>query len=719
MSSASKEHMALESPVTAVSGCAGARAKRLEKLGIHTVRDLVTWYPHRYIDMSHITPCAQAPIGEVVTVMGRLEGVKQKQPRPNLHIIEAAVVDDTGAVAAVWFKQPWLINKLHPGDTVSMTGKVSFNYGMKQMTSPMFEAVGKEDSSPKLAMIPVHKATEGLAPSWMRRLVANALGQLGDIEDPLPAALRARRAFMGRKAALRAIHFPASSQAQVEAHMRLAYEELLRLQLVMMVRRNAEVSSGGCVEHRVGAAVAAFRAQLPFELTSEQNAAVADIERDMCAARAMNRMLLGDVGTGKTVVAGFALCTAADSGCQVAMMAPTEVLARQYESKLGPMLDACQVSWATLTGSTPAAERARILEDLASGALQVVFGTHALIEPDVVFKRCSLVVIDEQHRFGVGQRTALRAKGDAADLLVMTATPIPRTLALTLYGDLDTSYIRQRPAGRPPVTTRVISRENRRAAYEAIRRQLSQGRQAYIVCPLVGLTREQRAAAAQDGSMGGALRGEGEVANLKAAQDEAAFLAAKVFSQWEVGLLTGRMPAAQKQQVMADFAAGKIQLLVATTVIEVGIDVPNATVMMVEDADRFGLSQLHQLRGRVGRGEHPAEVFLVADPGKDDELLQARMEAMVTTDDGFKLAQADLAARREGDVLGSRQHGMAHLKLANVVDDAELVATAHADARAILEHDPFLTSTEHELLAADIAAVFKDTLPDPLERGLN
>ena len=703
---APKGQITLESPVTAVSGCAGARAQKLAKLGIRTVRDLVTWYPHRYIDLSNIISCAEAPIGEVVTVMGRLEGVRQKTARGNMHIIEAAVVDETGAVAAVWFRQPWLINKLHPGDTVSMTGKIAFNYGMKQMTSPLFEVVGADDTSPKLAMIPVHKATEGLAPSWMRRLVSNALTQLGDVTDPLPASLRAQRGLMGRKAALRYIHFPNSARSQGEARLRLAYEELLRLQLVMIMRRNAEVASGGYVAHRIGQAVCDFEHNLPFELTQEQRAAVTDIEADMCGVRPMNRMLLGDVGCGKTVVAGFALCVAADSSAQAAMMAPTEVLARQYADKLGPMLDAAGVRWAVLTGSTPSAKRTQVLGGLASGSLQVVFGTHALIEPDVAFRRCSLVVIDEQHRFGVGQRAALRAKGDAADLLVMTATPIPRTLALAMYGDLDTSYIRQRPAGRAPVRTQVISRDNRRAAYEAIRRELAAGRQAYIVCPLVGLTREQREKAGEDGTMSGALRGETDLANLKAAQDEAEYLSAKVFPQYQVGLLTGRMPAAQKQQVMEDFVANRIQVLVATTVIEVGIDVPNATVMMIEDADRFGLSQLHQLRGRVGRGKCAGEVFLVADISRDDEVLQARMDAMVSTNDGFKLAQADLVARREGDVLGSRQHGMAHLKLANVVDDAGLVACAHEDARSLLECDPLLEQREHRLLLRDIQALF-------------
>lgn len=708
MPSGNPAHLTLSSPVTEVAGCAAARAQALSKLGITTVRDLVSSYPHRYIDLTKTVSCADAPIGETVTVSGRLEGVKQKQPRGNLHIIEAAVVDETGAVSLVWFRQPWMINKLHPGDLVTATGKVAFNYGMKQMSSPVLETLEAEKSAFALTMIPVHKANDAIKPSWMRRLVSNALTQLGDMQDPLPAYLRAKHALIGRKAALRAIHFPQSSSIRQRARCRLAYEELLRLQLVMMARRNAQMAHAGFTAHAGKAKLEAFLAQLPFELTQEQQAAARDIVLDMRAARPMNRMLLGDVGTGKTVVAGMALCVAADNKTQAAMMAPTEVLARQYARKLGPMLDACGVRWAVLTGATKPSERSSILERTAQGELDVVFGTHALIEPDVVFKELTAVIIDEQHRFGVDQRQALRAKGSASDLLVMTATPIPRTLALALYGDLDTSFIRQRPASRPSVTTRVISRDGRRHAYEAIREELKEGRQAYVVCPLVGLSREAREAALQDGSMSGALRGETEVANLKAAQDEADFLALKVFTQARVGLLHGKMSAAQKQEVMEDFAAGGIDVLVCTTVIEVGIDVPNATVMMIEDADRFGLSQLHQLRGRVGRGSHPGQVFLVADPAKDDDALKARMDAMVSCDDGFKLAQLDLASRREGDVLGTRQHGMAHLRLANVVDDAQLVECAHEDARAILAADPTLSASQNTALAADINAVFPD-----------
>lgn len=711
MPAAPAHSLSLDSPVTHVRGCASARAKALAKLGIATVRDLVCWYPHRYIDLSNRVPCASAPLGETVSVVGRLEGVRQKQPRPGMHVIEAAVVDETGAMALVWFKQPWLINSLHPGDRVCATGKVAFNYGMRQMSSPLIEVLGQGDDGPQ-GMVPVHRACEGVSAAWMRRLVANALNQLGDsLADPLPARLRAGRRLMGLKAALRAVHFPRDARQLEEARRRLAYEELLRLQLEMMMRRNRELAGARACAHVRGAGVEALLRGLPFELTGDQRRAAGEIFADMQAPQPMNRMLLGDVGCGKTVVAALACALAADSGWQAAMMAPTEVLARQHAAKLGPLMEQAGIGWGLLTGSTPAAQRAQLLEGLASGSVQVVFGTHALIEDDVRFRRLSLAVIDEQHRFGVGQRARLRAKGEGCDLLVMTATPIPRTLALTLYGDLDTSFIRERPGNRPPVRTQLVSRGSRRVAYEAIRRALAAGRQAYIICPLVGLSAKQRAQAAEDGRMGGALRGEADLARPKAAREEAAYLAAKVFPGARVGLLTGQMPAAEKAQVMADFSSGAIQLLVATTVVEVGVDVPNATVMMIEDADRFGLSQLHQLRGRVGRGQHPGEVFLVADPG-DDDALRARMEALLSCSDGFALAEADLRARREGDVLGSRQHGAAHLRLANVADDGELVSAAHGDARAILAADPELSQPACAGLAAELKAVFGNPSQD-------
>ena len=695
-----------------------ARAKNLAKMGIVTVRDLLENYPRRYIDLSNIETAARAPIGQFVTVVGTVDEITEKQPRRRLHILEVAIFDGTGIIIATWFRQPWMTAKFERGMRVAFSGKVSFEYGFKRMANPYVAFLG-EPGQPhaRLAqMIAVHPTTEGVSTTWMRRFIANALEQTADVTDPLPVDLRARHGLVSKKAALRQIHFPEDRAQMLQARKRLAYEEVLRLQIEMMRLRRAETLDADPVVHVPGVRVEGLRARLPYTLTDEQERAIADIMGDMCAPRCMNRMLLGDVGTGKTIVAAFGLALSADSGCQAAMMAPTEVLARQYASKLGPLFDAARISWGTLTGSTASEERERLLAAAADGSLQVLFGTHALIEPTVSFARLSLVVIDEQHRFGVNQRAALRMKGPGCDLLVMTATPIPRTLALTLYGDLDTSYIRTRPGNVTPTHTELVSRDARGRAYEAIKEALAQGRQAYVICPLVGLSRERRAERAEDGSLLASLANGSDISDPKAAEEEAARLQREVFAGYTVGLLTGRMSAAEKQQVMSAFNAGDIDVLVATTVVEVGVDVPNATMMLIEDAERFGLSQLHQLRGRVGRGQHPGTVFLVADPGKDDTETQARMDAFVSTTDGFELAEADLRTRHEGDVLGSRQHGAETLKLVNVIDDAKLISCAHADALEILEDDPDLRAPEHAALAADIERVFAD-LDETANRG--
>ena len=400
----------------------------------------------------------------------------------------------------------------------------------------------------------------------------------------------------------------------------------------------------------------------------------------MAAPHPMNRLLLGDVGTGKTVVAAHALAACADSASQAAMMAPTEVLAAQYARAVGPLLDAAGVSWALLTGSTAAAERRSVLAGLTDGSITVAFGTHALIQPDVAYRRLTLAVVDEQHRFGVQQRLALRSKGGSPDLLVMTATPIPRSLALTLYGDLDTTYLRSRPKGRgvDHVVTRLVPMSGRADAYQEVRDAVASGHQAYVVCALVD---------------------ESDALQAKAATSEARRLQRQVFPDLRVGLLTGPMPSAAKTEAMERFRAGETDILVATTVIEVGVDVPRATVLIVEDADRFGLSQLHQLRGRVGRGEEPGLVMLFADPKTDDG--RARMDAIVSTNDGFELAELDLRLRGEGEVLGDRQSGVPGLRLASLVNDMDLLQMAREDARAILEADPALTQPQHVPLRED------------------
>ncbi|MCI2242713.1 ATP-dependent DNA helicase RecG [Adlercreutzia faecimuris] len=701
--------LALDEPVGRVRLVSPARAKALEKLGIRTVRDLVTHFPRRYVDLSAVRTVADARIGESCTVRGTVHEIKLKRPRPNLPLVEMALVDGTGTLMVTCFRQPWLMDQVRAGDVVAVAGKVEFDYGFKRMTNPYLEKV--EGGQAAAMIIPVHPATEKLSPAWMRRLAENALAAVRGLYDPLPLSLREKYRLMSRGSALSCIHFPQTMGEVAEARRRLAYEELLVLELFLM-QEGARRSAGRTPVSHVadGPYLRRLGEALPFSLTGEQDQARRDLLAVMAAPRTANHMILGDVGTGKTAVAAFGLAAAADTGGQALLMAPTEVLAVQHGRSLGPLLDAAGVTYDVLTGSTPAAEREAILARVAGGTTDVLIGTHALLEDDVAPRNLTLVVIDEQQRFGVDQRARLLAKGEAPDAVYLTATPIPRTLALALFGSLTLSYIREKPHAGAARATRVVTKERRGVAYDAAREALGRGEQVYVVCPLIGKGTEERdakAAAARDEEDGAAhpvvsIESEADLAgdDVAAATREAAMLQSSTFADYEVALLHGGMTAAEKKQVMDRFRAGEIGVLVATTVIEVGVDVPNATVMIIEDADRFGLSQLHQLRGRVGRGEKPAEVFLVS-ASKQDAALQ-RLGAMERTDDGFELASFDLSLRREGDILGNRQHGASGLKLVNVVRDGRIIEAAHADAAALLEEDPALEAPEHRALAREV-----------------
>ena len=664
-----------------------ARATALGRLGIERVGDLVRHYPSRYLDLTSVASLRDVRPGTEGTVVGRVHEVKVKKPRPRLTITEVAIVDGTGVLIGVWFNQPYIQTKFVAGDRVAFAGKVELDYGFKQIKTPFVEKLAPEaDDSEAGHVLPVHRATEGLSTTWLRRLVAAAVDDFADVPDHLPSSLRAERDLVPLHTALRDVQFPPSLVEARAAHYRLAYDELLMLQLYMAMRRHALTRENAGVAHPLdGPALAALQGAVPFELTGDQVRAIGEVLADMAEPRPMNRLLLGDVGTGKTLVAAHALAVAADGSGQAAMMAPTEVLASQYSSAVGPLLDSAGITWALLTGSTPIAEKRRIHAALADGSLQVAFGTHALLEEAVAFKRLTLAIVDEQHRFGVNQRLGLRGKGASADLLVMTATPIPRSLALTLYGDLETSYLRERPRSRAAVKTSLVKPAGRDRAYEHVRASVRAGRQAYVVCALVD---------------------ESDTAQARAATREAERLATQVFSDLRVGLLTGRMRPAEKLRVMQAFRDGDIDVLVATTVIEVGVDVPNATIMIIEDAERFGLAQLHQLRGRVGRGEHPGEVYLFADPKGNEG--RERMDAIASTSDGFELAAYDLKLRGEGQILGDRQHGMPALRLASVLTDGELIEVARSDARKLIEADPHLRAAEHRPLLAEVKRVYRE-----------
>ena len=662
-----------------------ARAECLERLGISTVGDLVRHYPFRYLDLTRVESLLRVRPGDDATVVGRVHEVKVKKPRPRLSVTEVALVDGTGVIVGVWFNQPWVSQRFAVGERVAFSGKVTLDYGLKKITSPFFEKLAAEEDAESAARIlPVHRTTDGLTTGWLRRLIAAAVDDVADIPDHLPASLRVTRDLVSLGAALRGIHFPDSIATAGSARRRLAYDELLLLQLYMAMRRHSLTRENAGIAHVIeGPRLGALRRAVPFELTADQARATDEILNDMAQPRPMNRLLLGDVGTGKTVVAAQALACVADSGAQATMMAPTEVLAAQYAEKVGPLLDAADIRWGLLTGSTPAARRRELLQLTADGSLSVLFGTHALLEQTVTFSRLSLAIVDEQHRFGVSQRLGLRGKGAAADLLVMTATPIPRSLALTLYGDLATSYLRERPYASAGVTTHLVKPHTATPAHDAVRAAVAHGHQAYVVCSLVD---------------------ESNAAQAKAATREADRLANQVFPDLRVGLLTGRMRPAEKAASMAAFRAGETDVLVSTTVIEVGVDVPNATVMIIEDADRFGLAQLHQLRGRVGRGSVPGEVWLVADPKSPES--KERLAALLASSDGFVLAEKDLQLRGEGNVLGDRQHGIPDLRLASLIDDLALVEQARTDAFAIVEADPHLSDPEHGPLLGEMHRVF-------------
>lgn len=675
----------LDDPVVSARYVDPTRAKALERLDVRTIGDLLRHYPLRYLDLSSTASLAEIRPGTDATVIGHVHEVRVKKPKPRLTITEVAIVDGTGVLLGVWFNQPYIQTRFKVGDRVAFAGRVELAFGLKQITNPFTERLSEDAEESHIGRIlPVHPATEGLTTGWLRRLVAAAVDDHALVPDHLPAALRAQHGFVSLHTALRDIHFPPTMADAAAARQRLAYDELLMLQLYMAVRRHSLTRERAGHAHRLdGPALTHLRDEPPMLPTEDQARAIDEILADMERPQPMNRLLLGDVGTGKTLVAAHALAAAADSGFQAAMMAPTEVLAIQYAEKLGPIMDACGVAWGLLTGSTPAAQRRDLLGELSEGRLSVLFGTHALLEESVAFKHLSLAIVDEQHRFGVNQRLGLRGKGGAADLLVMTATPIPRSLALTLYGDLATSYLRQRPVQGAGITTSVLDRTAADRAYKRVRTAVASGRQAYVICALVD---------------------ESDAAEAKAATKEAERLRTEVFPDLRVGLLTGRMRPAEKARVMREFRDREIDVLVSTTVVEVGVDVPNATVMIIEDADRFGLAQLHQLRGRVGRGQHAGEVFLFAKSRSKEA--HARLDALVSTSDGFALAEQDLQLRGEGRILGDRQHGMPELRLASVLADGELIALARADAFAIVAEDPHLKAPENAPLLREVKRTF-------------
>jgi ATP-dependent DNA helicase RecG len=669
----------LATPLQYLKGVGPRRAADLARAGLATVEDLFYRFPIRYEDRSRLQSIATLKAGESASISGRIVhcGVRSTR-RPGFTIFEALIADDSGGVRATWMNQPFLRDVFAQGQRVVVFGAVEMRgSGGLQLTNPQYEII--DDSEGETIhtgrIVPVYEKTGAVTAKIQRRLVHEALLRLTDeLPDPLPLELCQRHGFPARAAALRAAHFPpidasmdALNRFETPAQQRLIFEEAFLFQVGVMAKRRWAASDVKAAPVRVDDRIReSARRVLPFKLTPGQRTALKEIVEDLQRPQPMNRLLQGDVGAGKTIVALLAALVAMENGLQVAFMAPTEILAEQHFLSISKLLQPSRFRVGLLTGSVPSAARRQQLAEVRAGSIHLVVGTHALVQGDVGFHRLGLVVIDEQHRFGVLQRATLRDKGLHPDVLVMTATPIPRTLALTLYGDLDTSIMRDRPPGRLPIRT-IAKPESRRGDIHAmVRRELEAGRQAYVIYPLVE---------------------ESAKIDLKAATEMADHLAQEVFPEFRVGLLHGRMKADAKERVMRAFAAGELHMLVSTTVVEVGIDVPNATVMIIEHAERFGLSQLHQLRGRVGRSSQQSACCLIYQSPLSEEA-RARLMAMTETADGFEIAERDLALRGPGDFFGTRQAGMPTFRLIDLVRDHELLAIAQHEAAAWLDASP-------------------------------
>ncbi len=686
-------------PLTDFPGVGEARAKKLEKLGLTTAGDLLAWYPRDYEDRRKVYTIAQAPLeGRVCIAAMAAEHPRLSRVRKGLELVQVKVVDDTGALHLTFFNQSYLERAIQAGEEYIFFGGVEAQGRRRTMVNPIFERADKQSFTGRI--MPVYRLTAGISNHMLASLVRQALPCAEEIPETLPQHIRQAHRLAAMEFSVKNIHFPENEEALALARRRLAFEELfyLAVGLSFLKDRRDRGGAGLSIPPRPPEE---FLALLPFAPTQAQRRVMEETAADMASGRPMNRLVQGDVGSGKTAVAAYAGWLCVKGGCQAALMAPTEVLAEQHFRSLSALLAPAGVRVGLLTGSMTAAEKKKARTALAEGEIDFVVGTHALISEGVAFRRLALIVADEQHRFGVAQRAALAAKGgegSAPHVLVMSATPIPRTLALIIYGDLDVSVIDQLPPGRVPIATYVVREDKRQRMYGFVRRQAAEGRQAYIICPAV----EDNPDAALPGEESPAL-------NLKAVKTYAEKLRQEVFPDLRVGILHGKMKPKEKEAAMAAFSSGQTQVLVATTVVEVGVDVPNASLIIIENADRFGLSQLHQLRGRVGRGQHPSHCVLITATRSLEAM--ERLRTLASTTDGFKIAEEDLKARGPGDFFGNRQHGLPQMKLADLAGDMRLLSEAQEAAKELLERDPQLSAPEDRPVLDRVRRLFADT-PD-------
>jgi ATP-dependent DNA helicase RecG len=675
-------------PVTRLKGVGERKQESLAAVGVESVLDILTTYPRRWVDRTNEARVSDLTPGTEALVLVSVRSVRKRLLRNRRSMVEAVVGDDTGRLHVVFFNQPWRERQLTPGLEIALFGKVDSFRGGLQMANPVVDLIGDRTGR----IVPIYPQSEKAQlntweiAGWVGDALARARPR--GLAEPVPAGIRRRLGLIDRWHALHDIHLPETIADKEKARRRLAFDELLRVQLVLVMRKRAMERDAVGIRHAVGGElVRRFLDALAFPLTTAQRRVIAEIDADLRAQHPMHRLLQGDVGAGKTVVAVAALLTAVEGGHQGALMAPTEVLAEQHATGISELLAGLEVPTRgdslfadrplrveLLTNRVTGTERKRVLGGLADGSVDLVIGTHALIQEGVDFHSLGVVVIDEQHRFGVEQRAALREKAGGAvpDVLVMTATPIPRTAAMTVYGDLDVSVLDELPPGRTPIVTRWVAGEGEEAAWAAVRSEVGEGRQAYVVCPLIE---------------------ESEKLEVASAEETYERLSAGELAGLRLGLLHGRMAAAEKEATMAAFRTGALDVLVATTVIEVGVDVPNATVMVILDADRFGIAQLHQLRGRVGRSTHESQCWLITGVPADGDGPSPRVEALVASTDGFELAEVDLDLRGEGTLMSSAQKGRSDLRLASLRRDRELVRLARDAAFDIVDADPVLAAS--------------------------
>jgi ATP-dependent DNA helicase RecG len=674
----------LDSPVTKLPGIKDAMAKRLARLGVDTVGDFLSLYPRRYDDYRQLKPINRLEYGEEVTIIAQVWETRKRDSQRGRSIVTAVLSDGTATIEATWFNQPWLTKTLQPGTEIVISGKVDEYLGRLTFQSPEWEEFDKSLVHTG-RIVPVYPLTKGITAKWLRNQAKRTVDYwVNRLPDHLPDEARDRLDFPRLDEAVRQIHFPDDWDTLEAARRRLAFDELLLIQLGVLRQRHQWQSQQGHPVNISNESLEHLLQALPFPLTGAQRQALDGIVQDLRRDVPMSRLLQGDVGSGKTVVALAAMVLTVLDGGQAAILAPTEILAEQHYKSMAKLLEPIgqaldrPFTIRLLTGSTSATDRRELLEQLAQGQIDILVGTHAIIQGGVELQNLRLAVIDEQHRFGVKQRTALREKGFNPHMLVMTATPIPRTLALTLYGDLDLSIIDEMPPGRQVVTTRWLTPRERERAYSFIESQVEQGRQAFIICPLVE---------------------ESDKTEARAAVEEHKRLQSQIFPKLNLGLLHGRLNADEKEKVMMAFRDGASQILVSTSVVEVGIDVPNATVILIEGANRFGLAQLHQFRGRVGRGEHKSYCLLLADTITPEA--ESRLQAVEKTSNGFELAEKDLQLRGPGEFFGTRQSGLPDLKLVKLTD-TRLLELARKEAQLIFEKDPVLELPEHRLLVRQL-----------------